>query len=195
MGAGRQGGGRGPVRAARNPSAGPRAPAPVRRLYQGRQKLGRLRLWQITGEVQLRRRRGLSRRSCGFPGAPPAAVLPNGDGHAAITSGFATGAGRWRRRCRNSAFRTVTIHPEGSSGNVQARLSAVTKAGVLVDGRSPTDPRPMNYECFLSGRFQEEGSTSMLLNDNLVRGVSAVSRRRVLAREQQRSAVERVSQH
>ena len=67
---------------------------------------------------------------------------------------------------------------------MQARLSAVTKAEVLVDGRSPTDPHPMNYECFLSRRFQEEGSTSMLLNDNLVRGVSAVSRRRVLAREQ-----------
>jgi hypothetical protein len=76
---------------------------------------------------------------------------------------------------------------------VQARLSAVTKAGVLVDGRSPTDPHLMDYECYLSRRFQEEGSASILLNDNLVRGVSAVSRRRVPAREQQRSAVERVS--
>jgi hypothetical protein len=67
---------------------------------------------------------------------------------------------------------------------VQVRLSAVPKAGVLVDGRSPTDPRPMKYECCLSRRFREGGSTSMLLNNNLVRGVSALSRRRVPTREQ-----------
>jgi len=67
---------------------------------------------------------------------------------------------------------------------VQVRLSAVTKAGVLVDGRSPTDPHPMNYECILSRRFREGGTTSMLLNNNLVRGVSALSRRKVPTREQ-----------
>jgi hypothetical protein len=67
---------------------------------------------------------------------------------------------------------------------VQVRLSAVSKARVLVDGRSPTDPRPMKHECCLSRRFWEGGSTSMLLNNNLVRGVSALSRRRVPTREQ-----------
>ena len=73
---------------------------------------------------------------------------------------------------------------------MQVRLSAVPKAGVLVDGRSPTDPRPMNYECCLSRRFREGDSTSMLLNNtmflnnNLVRSVSALSRRRVPTREQ-----------
>jgi hypothetical protein len=73
---------------------------------------------------------------------------------------------------------------------VQVRLSAVTKAGVLVDGRSPTDPHPMHYECILSRRFREGGTTSMLLNNtmflnnNLVRSVSALSRRRVPTREQ-----------
>lgn len=67
---------------------------------------------------------------------------------------------------------------------MQARLSAVSKAQVLVDVRSPTDPRPMNHECCLSRRFREGGSTSMLLNSNLVRRVSALSRRRVPAREQ-----------
>ena len=67
---------------------------------------------------------------------------------------------------------------------MKVRLSAVSKAGVLVDGRSPTDPCPMNYECCLSRRFREGGSTSMLLNNNLVRGVSALSRRRVPTREQ-----------
>src|SRR5215213_4385925 len=97
MGAARQGGRRGPVRAARNPPTGQRDPAPVRRLYQGRQKLGRLGLWQSTGEVQLRRRRGLCRRSCSFPGAPSAAVLPNSDGRAAITSGLATGCPEVKR--------------------------------------------------------------------------------------------------
>ena len=73
---------------------------------------------------------------------------------------------------------------------MEIRLSAVPKAGVLVDGRSPTDPRPMKYECCLSRRFREGGSTSMLLNNtmllnnNLVRGVSALNRRRVPTREQ-----------
>ena len=74
---------------------------------------------------------------------------------------------------------------------MQVRLSAVPKAGVLVDGRSPTDPHPMNFECFLSRRFREGDSTSMLLNNTmllnnnlLVRGVSALSRRRVPTREQ-----------
>ena len=67
---------------------------------------------------------------------------------------------------------------------MQVRLSAVSKAGVLVDGCSPTDPRPMNYECCLTRRFREGGSSSMLLNIDLVRGVSALSRRRVPAREQ-----------
>ena len=73
---------------------------------------------------------------------------------------------------------------------MQVRLSAVPKAGVLVDGRSPTDPRPMKYECCLSRRFREGATTSMLLNNtmflnnNLVRSVSALSRRRVPTREQ-----------
>ena len=73
---------------------------------------------------------------------------------------------------------------------MQVRLSAVPKAGVLVDGRSPTDPRPMKYECCLSRRFRDGGTTSMLLNNtmflnnNLVRSVSALSRRRVPTREQ-----------
>jgi hypothetical protein len=73
---------------------------------------------------------------------------------------------------------------------VHVRLSAVPKAGVLVDGGSPTDPRPMKYECCLSRRFREGGTTSMLLNNtmflnnNLVRSLSALSRSRVPTREQ-----------
>ena len=67
---------------------------------------------------------------------------------------------------------------------MQVRLSAVSNAGMLVDRRSPTDLRPTNYECCLSGRFREEGSTSMLLDNNLVRSVGALSRRRAPAREQ-----------
>ena len=70
---------------------------------------------------------------------------------------------------------------------MQVRLSAVPKAGA--GGRAFSDrPRPMKYECCLSRRFREGGTTSMLLNNtmllnnNLVSGVSAVSRRRVPAR-------------